>query len=417
MGTGLKFVRSAARRRAWLAPAWLALLWAAPMSASDSSSPLHPLGQPIAPGEIQFTLRGAATAGAPFAVECVYRPHREREVKKTRRLNLLGGLFGSGARDVISVQREESHSVRWEFTAPGADAAFTVPLRAPGSEHADYQLASVRVVSGAAGTLEFERWFPAAPELDPGFGLTCAADTLRGMLRPGGLGALPLAGSPPLWPALRTVDLTFAPVKAPVVQLWDSTAKHHWDGWRQTTPQEWPGGRSIVVRHTGGATVWRENDYHAIPPAGAPRVAQPAPPEGVLPGVRLEVFWPEGDTLEFPEARFGRPADVMASPLATMPARFGELLARSVALRPGCEPGSLTAAEWKELEALAATKALPARIELAAARGDTRLKITRRRELAAPWVCVFGSGYDDGRRIVVTALLLNPARWVGPLPE
>jgi hypothetical protein len=46
--------------------------------------------------------------------------------------------------------------------------------------------------------------------------------------------------------------------------------------------------------------------------------------------------------------------------------------------------GSLTAAEWKEMEALAATKTLPAKIELSASGGDTRLKVTRRRDRAAP---------------------------------
>lgn len=388
-----------------------------PMSASDPH--LHPLGKSIAPGEIQFTLRGAATTGAPFSVECVYRPYRERDVKQKRGLNLPFGAWAgySQNKGLISTQRDEFHSWRREFTAPGSDASFTVPLRSPAEGHEAYQLAEVRIVSGPVGTLEFSRWSEKTPELDPGFGLTCTADSLRGTVRPSGLGATPLRGELPLWPPLRTVDLEFSPVDVPVVRLWDSMKKHHWDGWRQATPQFWPGGRSIVLRHVGGPTVWRDHEYYAYPPADAPRIDKPLPPEGVLPGAVVEVFWPEGDVLQFPETRFDQSVDVLAAPLARMAPRFRELLGLSAVLRPGLEMGSLSAAEWGEMDELADMKDLPVAVELApGADGKTWLKVTRRK-LTEPWVFVFAAVYDDDRRAVLTSLVLNPRAWSGPLPE
>ncbi|MBL9202179.1 MAG: hypothetical protein JNL39_16840 [Opitutaceae bacterium] len=388
-----------------------------PMSASDPD--LHPLGKAIAPGEIEFTLRGAAQRGAPFGVYFVYRPYREWDVIKRRRLNLPFGPWAGYSKGdgLISTQREESDTVRREFTASGNEASFTVPLHSPTEGRENYQLAEVRLVSGPAGTLEFKRWFEKTPALDRGFGLACTADSLNGKLRETGLNASPLRGGLPLWPSLRKVDLELAPVQVPTVQVWESRAKHHWDGWRQKSPEQWPGGQSIVLRHIGGPTVWRENEYHVFPRGDAPAVERPQPPEGVLVGAGLEVFWPEGDTLEFPEVIFGRPVDVLAVPLAAVPARFRELLAQSVVLRPGAEARSLTRDEWEEMGNVASTDKLPSKVELVPGAGDkTVLKVSRGR-LAEPWLCVFGANYDDDRRVILTSMVLNPTRWQGPLPE
>lgn len=386
------------------------------MPASDSS--LHPHGKKITAGEIHFTLRDAACVGEDFAVECVYRPYRERDVIKHRSLQLLDSLFRSGSGNFINVQREEFHSVRQQIRATDTTAKFTVALRDPDAAHEAYQLASVRIVSSRAGTLEFERWFDAVPALDSGFGFTCTAEALRGAIRPSGLGALPLRGSLPLWPTLRTVDITFASVETPTVQLWDAMAKHHWDGWRQATPQAWPGGRSTVARHIGGPTVWRANDYHAYAPASEPPVARPVPPAGALPGVALEIYWPEGDTLEFPEVRFDQPADMIALPLARLTPRAGELLATSMTLRPGVEHGSLTAAEWDELADIATAPndvAVTTKMKTTAEGKD--VMVIHRGKLREPWLCIFGVEYDEERRSVLTSLVLNPAPWSGPLPE
>lgn len=394
---------------------FLAIGLALRMEASDPS--MHSLGQPVGPGEIQFTLRGAASAGESYAVECVYRPHRERDVKKTRHLNLLRGWIGSGSRDLVKVQREEFHSVRRPFTATGSDMTFAVSLHDPDGEYAAYQLESVRVVGSVTGTLEFERWFATTPDLDDGFGLKCTATSLRGTLRPSGLAAPPLRGSPPLWPTLRTVDLEFTPVDVPVVRLFEATSKHHWDGWRQSTPQSWPGGRTLVLRKTGEPTVWREHEYYAFPPAGEPRAIRPAPPQDVMPGVQVEVFWPEGESLPFPETRFERDVQVVVAPVSKLPPRMIELLAQSVRLRPGWEPSSLSAREWQDLEASAPEIDLPLSIEMAASDdGRTTLKISRRHAFTEPWICIFGAAYDADRRFVVTSLRVSPERWSGPLP-
>jgi hypothetical protein len=386
------------------------------MSAADPN--LHPLGQAISPGEIQFTLRGAASAGDSCSVECVYRPYRERDVKKTRHLNLLRGWIGSGSRELIRVQREDFHSVRRQFTATGSDLTFTASLRDPDDEHAAYQLDSVRVVSRLTGTLEFERWFATTPELEGGFGLKCSETSLLGTLRPSGLGAQPLRGSPPLWPTLRTVDLEFRPVDVPVVRLFESMSKHHWDGWRQTTPESWPGGRTIVLRHIGAPTVWREHEYHAFPPARERVAVVPKPPPGVLPGIHVEVFWPEGESLHFPETLFEHDVKVVAVPVSKLPPRMAELLAQSVRLRPGCESSSLSAKEWEELDASVPEVELPLTLEMVpSAEERSALKIVRLPGFKEPWVCSFGAPYDSDRRVVVTSLLVKPERWAGALPE
>ena len=385
------------------------------MSASRSG--LHPLAQRIAPGEIQFTLRDAGVSGERIGVTLSYRPYRERDVTKQRRFHLFGWWGRNHSQDRITVQREESHEVRQVVIATGSTIAFAAPLRDQDAHHEPYQLASVRVVGQRIGTVEFQRWFADAPVLDPGFGFVGTTDSLRGTLRPSGLGARPLSGSLPLWPALRVVDLQFAPVSCPTLRLWDSAAKHHWDGWRSATPQGWPGGRSIVTRHIAGPTVWRDHETFAFLPADSPEVARIAPPPDTLPGVALDVFWPDGEVLEFPEVRFDAPVDCIALAVARLSPRVRELLARSVTLRPGLEMGSLAASEWAELSALAAdTSEVPVAMEMVdAPDGRTVLRL-RRRGLAEPWLLLFGAGYEEDRRCVLTSLLLDPSRWNGPVP-
>ncbi|MBL9169116.1 MAG: hypothetical protein JNN07_15355 [Verrucomicrobiales bacterium] len=386
------------------------------MSAADPS--LHSLAQPIPPGDVQFTLREAAGAGEASGVEAVYRPYRERDVKKTRSLNLWRGWMGSGSRELIRVQREEFRSVRQSLVASGSNLTFAVSLRCPDAKYGAYQLQSVRVVAGRLGHLEFERWSTETPILDAGFGLQCSVSSLRGEARPSGLAAQPLRGSLPLWPTLRTVDLQFSPVEVPVVRLFESTSKHHWDGWRQTIPQGWPGGRTIVLRQVNGPTVWREHEYYAFPPANEPPLAHPVPPSGVMSGIQVEVFWPEGGSLDFPETRFETSVEMIAVALSKLPPRMAELLAHSVRLRPGIEPGSISAQEWRELEASVPELELPLSIEMApSAQGSTALKITRRPAFTEAWVCTFAAPYDDARRFLLTSLLLRPERWIGPVPE
>jgi hypothetical protein len=291
-------------------------------------------------------------------------------------------------------------------------------MRDPGDDYAAYQLEGVRIVGRRTGTLEFERWFPTTPRLDPGFGLECSETSLRGTLRPSGLTAQPLRGSPPLWPALRTVDLQYERVDPPVVRLFEATSKHHWDGWRQTTPRSWPGGRSVVLRHVGAPTVWREHEYHAVQPSGEAPVVRPKPPDGILPGIQLEVFWPEGPTLEFPETRFEADAEVVTLPLSKLPPGMTERLAQSVSQRPGWEPSSVSAQEWHELQAAVPDIESPLSIAMVPSVGDgTALRITRLHAFREAWLCVFAAAYDGDRRWILTSLLVRPERWTGPLPE
>lgn len=144
---------------------------------------------------------------------------------KRRHWHLFGSAFRIGS-GLTSVQSDEFHSVRQEIRPTNTIARFTANIRDPEVSHQQYQLASVRVVGGRPGTLEFKRWFPVTPSLDTGFGLICTTEKLGGTIRPSGLGAPPLAGSLPLWPTLRTVDLTFTPIQEPVIQFWDASAKH-----------------------------------------------------------------------------------------------------------------------------------------------------------------------------------------------
>lgn len=386
------------------------------MFASDPS--LHPLGKPVAAGEIQFVLRRAAAAGDAIGVECVYRPYRGRDVKRTWNLNFLRGWIGGGSRELIRVHGEEFHSVRKQFQATDSDITFTVSLRDPEREYRSYQLEAVSVIARVTGTIDFKRWFATAPALDAGFGFICTTESLRGVIRPSGLGSQPLRGSLPLWPTLRSVDLEFAPVDVTRPELFDAGSKHYWDGWRQTSPQSWPGGKTILLRHIDGPTVWRQHEYYAYPPGTETTPVVPHPPAGVLPGVQLEIFWPEGKPLEFPETRFDREVQVVAAPASKLNTRLRDLLAQSMKLRPGLEHGSLSAAEWQEYDPLMDGTQLALKIEMATASGGkTVLKVSRNATLTEPWLMIFGIPYDAGRRVNLTSAWVTPERWAGPLPD
>ncbi len=399
-----------------LARILLTLFFAFPMSGSNPS--LHPLRQAIGPGDIHFTIRAAAVVGEDYAVEAVYSPRREWDVKKTRHLGFLSGWIGGTSSELIKTQREEFHTFRQQFTATNKDMTFTVPLRAPDPAYKAYQLDDVLIVGRITGTLKFDRWFPEVPALDSGYGLHCDATTLRGVVRTSGLAAHPLRGSLPLWPTLREVDLTFRAVHVPLLWLFESSRKHHWNGWRQTSPQSWPGGQTIVLRHTNAPTVWRHNEYHPYPAGRETPPTRPMPPAGIPPGIHLEIFWPEGDVLDFPETRFDGDVEVVSVPLSKLPPRAAELLADSVRLRPGLEHISLSAKEWEELEESLPEAERPLTIEMASPKDDQSiLRITRKPGFTEPWLCLFVTPYDGEHRVLVTSLLLSPHRWTGPLPQ
>ena len=394
----------------------LTLLFALRMSGSNPS--LHPLSQAIGPGDVHFTIRAAAVVGEDYAVEAVYSPRREWDVKKTRHLGLLSGWIGGTSSDLIKTQREEFHIFRQQLTATNKDMTFVVPLRDPDTAYKAYQLDDVRIVGRITGTLKFDRWFPETPTLDPGYGLRCEATALRGEVRTSGLAAHPLRGSLPLWPTLREVDLTFRSVHVPLLWLFESSRKHYWDGWRKTSPESWPGGQTIVLRHTNAPTVWRESGYHPYPAGRETPPPRPVPPTGILPGVHLEIFWPEGDVLDFPETRFDSDVAMVSVPVSKLPPRAAELLADSVRLRPGLEHGSLSAKEWEELEESLPDIERPLTLEMAANKDDNSiLRITRKPGFTEPWLCLFVTPYDNERRVLVTSLLLSPQRWTSALPQ
>jgi hypothetical protein len=65
----------------------------------------------------------------------------------------------------------------------------------------------------------------------------------------------------------------------------------------------------------------------------------------------LEIFWPDGETLKFPEAKFSE-SMVMPLRVGRPTPRARELLARSVERPPGIEMNSLSAAEWSDIDEL-----------------------------------------------------------------
>lgn len=394
----------------WQLQRRVAALFALAGSAVPASA-LHPLPTALPQAEIRIHLSGVLPGGPAAVVETRYSPRREGDVKTERRFHLFDSPWRSGSRDTTSAAREDSHLVRQAVPVVGGVAVFSVPLHDPEAAYRGYQLATVSVAD-----VKLARWFAQAPQLDPAFGLECAADTLRGALRLGAFGAQPLNGALPLWPGLRQVVLQLAPLQMPELRLWDPLAKKHWDGWRTASPLAWPGGHTVLARHISSSAVWRGHAYFAIQPAEAPPIDRAQPPPDALPGVALEVFWPEGDTLEFPEAKFERPVTAVALRLASLSARAKSLLERSVQLRPGAEIGSLTAAEWDELKALGAkAKDEPVTLQRNA-QGKAQL-VLHRRMLDESWLYLFGTEYDAQHRRALTSLVLHPQRWTGAVPE
>ena len=381
------------------------------MGSVGPAAALHPLSTALPQAEIRIHLSGVVPGGQATVVETRYSPRREGDVKKERRFHLFDSPWRSGSRDLTSVAREEAHLVHQAVPVVGGVAVFSVPLHDPDAAYRGYQLAAISVAG-----VKLARWFAQSPQLDPAFGLECTADALRGALRLGAFGAQPLNGALPLWPGLRQVVLQLAPLQMPGLRLWDPLAKNHWDGWRTVPPLAWPGGETVLARHVSSSAVWRGHAYFATLPADAPPIDRAQPPADALPGVTLEVFWPDGDTLEFPEVQFERPVSTLALRLAGLSDRAKSLLEHSVQLRPGAEIGSLTAAEWDELKALGATaKDEPVTLQRNAQGGGPL--VLRRRTLDESWLYLFSAEYDARRRRALTALLLHPRRWAGSVPE
>jgi hypothetical protein len=379
-----------------------------------SASDLHPLGKPLTDAELRFVLQGAACGNEQVLVEAIYKPYREWDVRRRGALHLFDSIWRIGSRDRISVQEDRAHRTQLEVTAKQSNVEFAVPLLAKEEPYRRYQLESVRV-----NRIVFDRWFAQEPTLDAGFGLVVTSDALRGNVRLGALAADPLTGSLPLWPGMRTVELAVSSVQAPAVQLWDSHAKHHWDGWRQASPQEWPGGWSTLARHISGPTVWYLHQYYVRPGANASSVALPTPPQGVIPGVGLDIFWPEGSTLDFPETFFEGDATGFAVQVSRLTPRIREILQQSATRRPGVELHSYSSAEWKEVEAFANAGTVPWPVEFSVrnADGGKKMLVVKRGELSEPWLYFFGSEYDSGQRFAVNVVRFDPTPWQGPLPE
>ena len=389
---------------------FVSLFLGAAMNAANSD--LHPLATLLPEAELRVTLRGIAEAGEDVAVECRYTAQRERDVKKTRAIHLLPSIWRIGSNDFITTQRDDSLVARFTVKATAEGAAFTVPFHPPAGEHRAWGLHWIRV-----GRVEFDRWTAAMPQVDPAFGLTCTPDTLGGTVRWGGITAAPLRGSLPLWPTLRRVDVEISPVCRPEVTLWDPLQKHYWDGWRQTNPEPFPGGSTFVARHVKGPTVWRAHDVPAISPGPGPEVRIPVPPAGAIPGIGLEVYWPEGENLEFPEVRFEGGVSVLALPEARLNARVRAILRDSVTRRPGWEMASVSSAEWQEIDAVA-TPADAAAVtwEVEDRKDGRNVLVATRKNLSEPWVFLFGADYDEERRVAIAGIMVYPTQWTGPLP-
>lgn len=391
---------------------WLivSLLLRADMNAAHSD--LHPLSTLLPEAELRLTLRGVSEDGEDVAIECRYTAQRERDVKKTRSIHLLPSIWRIGSNDLITTQRDDSLVVRFTVKATADGVTFAVPFHPPDGDHRAWGLHRIRI-----GRVEFERWTSAMPQLDPEFGLACTTDTLVGKVRWGGLAAAPLQGSLPLWPTLRRIDVELSADCRPEVTLWDPMQKHHWDGWRQTNPQPFPGGATFVARHISGPTVWRAHDIPAISPGPGPEVRVPVPPPGAISGIGVEVYWPEGERLELPEAQLGGGVSVLALPVAKLNARIRTILLDSVTRRPGREMASVSSAEWKEIDAAAVPPdSAGVAWEIAKRSDDRDVLMAERKDLREPWIFLFGSDYDAERRVAIAGIAIYPTAWTGLLP-
>jgi hypothetical protein len=370
-------------------------------------SSLHPLKTKLPAATLRVELRGARLADGAGLLECTYRPRRAWDVRKTWHLHLFGSAFRIGSRDWLTVQREEFHVERRELRGTGDAVAFEVPLRAPDRRHARYQLEELRV-----GDVRFARWFEAAPQLPAGFGLQATKEELRGEVLLDGIDAEPLRGALPLWPALRRIDVRVRRVARRSLRLFDALERHHWDGWRQDPPLSGNGGRSIVVRHVENDVVWRTHEIDASSSSGRHS------------GIGLEVFWPSGERLELPEARFVGTVDVIGFALRALPARAATLLAESARARAGIPTFTLSTSEWNELEALALDRdAWPVDFRACAAPdGGEHLEVRRESSRGdSRWteafLALFGAEPAADDRRCIAAFALHPSAWQGALPE
>lgn len=387
-----------------------------PMPATAHASELHPLSEALPAAAIEFRVRADDFQSPAEVLECTYRPRRERDVRKERHLHLFGSPWQAGSRDLISTQRETSHATHATVAVTAGVVRCSVPLRDPEPGYEDYQLHSVRI-----GRLTFARWTASAPQLPAEFGLHVEPTALRGTVRPDGCAATPLGGSFPLWPQLRVVEVVVAAVDVPTLQLWDNSTKHHWDGWRFDPPVHWEHGYSVVHARPDEPTVWISHSPDPYPRnRGADDTAARLAPR-VWREAALEIFWPQGATLDLTDVKFDREVSVVALPLHSLPAAARATLARANLLQPGAELGSLPAQDWESIATLGVSVDDSARDGAAlaiapAADGREILRVTRGR-LAESWAFFFVAPYDAERRVRVAALVLHPQAWSGTRPE
>ncbi|MBK8230991.1 MAG: hypothetical protein IPK72_10485 [Candidatus Eisenbacteria bacterium] len=399
------------RLGSWLAGAMVLLGGSVTNSSAEGRDPaLHPLKQELPRAEIDFRLRTSGFESALTLVQCTYRARRDRDVKSERHLHLLDGPWRIGSKDLVTVSREEFHHHRLEVRLEEGEHRFSVPLRDPDPDWARYQLDEV-----SFGNVSFSRWFETAPELSAGYGLVVEPGALSGTVPLGGLGAEPLRGALPLWPELRTVTLTLREPTAPEITVWDGLTRHDWDGWRQSVPEQWKGGDTVVARHISSPVVYVRHTYDVVLPGWGAK-----PPDGIapaMPGVQLEVYWPDESVLYFPEVRLGGQVNVTGVPLARWTDAQRDLLREASLRRPGVEPWTLSTRQGEALLAVPdlADEAASFAIEPDST-GAERLVVWRG-ALTEDWIYLLTSGVPEEERIVVYGVLLHPEPWSGPLPE
>ena len=261
------------------------------------------------------------------------------------------------------------------------------------------------------------------PTLPAGFGLQATADSLRGEILLDGLDAEPLRGSLPLWPTLRRIEVGVRRIARRRLELFDPAQRHGWDGWRHAPRVTWSGGRTSVLCHGEDPVVWRAHELFSIAPTQLAENERTPPPHGWLPGVELEVFWPSGERLELPEARFVGTVDVIGFALRALSARAAALLSESTRARAGIPTFTLSNDEWKELEALALDRdAWPVDFRpCAAPDGGEHLEVRRASSPAGsgwtePFLALFGTEPAEDDRRCISAFALHPSAWQGPLP-
>ncbi|MBK9386796.1 MAG: hypothetical protein IPN34_18430 [Planctomycetes bacterium] len=153
--------------------------------------------------------------------------------------------------------------------------------------------------------------------------------------------------------------------------------------------------------------VRRAHELFSIAPTPLAEDERAPPPHGWLPGVELEVFWPSGERLVLPEARFVGTVEVLG-----------------FAPRAGIPTFTLSVDEWNELEGLALDRdAWPVDFRPCAAPvGGEHLEVRRSSSRGGsvwtePFLALFGAeAAADGLRCA-TAFVLHPSAWDGPLPR